>query len=205
MNFGRRYLLCTGAVLAPTLLSGCASSPTHYYRLAALSGPVNNSTTITIRIRNVNLPNYLRQEDIAKPGGAYQYISFTNDAWAAPLGDMLQNITVQELGQRLPACVVLSSSGAIAVPADVLIEINVIRFDPDGSNEITLTIQIAIKSGQDLTLWLLRTFINTSSLAGQDAASIVATMSTLWARAMDQLAPLIAAQWTMHGAIASSR
>lgn len=200
MSLGRRQLLRAGAGFAPLLLPGCASPPTDYFRLAAIPGPVNGGAAMTIRVRNINIPGYLRQDGIAKPGAAYAYDSFANDAWAAPLDGMLQDVTVQELGQRLPGCVVLSSSGAIAAPAEVQVETNVLRFDPDASGAVTLSAQVAIKSAQDLTPWLVRSFEASASPAGPDAASIVATMSTLWAGLMDRLAPLIVTQWGLHGA-----
>jgi uncharacterized lipoprotein YmbA len=195
VTLNRRLLLATAA---PALLAACASPATHYYRLAVIPGPVNDGAAAKIRVRNINVPAALRQDGIPKPGGAYQVNVFANDVWAGPFDTMLQDATVQELAQRLPAAEVVRAGGAITAPADMLVEANVQRFDPDSTGQITLTVQIAIKSGTDFTPWLLRTFSTSAAPAGADVVSIVATMSTLWAGVMDQIAPLIAVQWRSH-------
>lgn len=198
MKLNRRHLLATAALSAPALLGACASPPTNYYRLAALPGPVTNSAAMNIRVRNINIPAGLRQDGIPKPGGTYQANVFANDVWAGPFDGMLQEATVQELAQRLPSAEVVRAGGAITSPADVLVEANVLRFDPDSSGQITLNVQIAVKSGTDFKPWLVQTFTSAATPAGTDVVSIVATMSTLWAKVIDQLAPLIAAQWNAH-------
>lgn len=198
MTLTRRHLLTTAAITAPVLLSACASPPTHYYQLATIPGPVTNSAAMNIRVRNINVPSSLRQDGIPKPGGAYQANIFPNDVWAGPFEAMLQEATVQELAQRLPAAEVVRAGGAITAPADVQIEANVLRFAPDSTGQITLDVQIALKSGSDFKPWLVQNFTSAAMPAGTDVINIVASMSTLWAKVMDQLAPLIAAQWNVH-------
>ncbi len=204
MKLNRRTMLCIAAAFAPALLAGCASAPTHYYRLAVIPGAVSNSPVMKIGMRSVSIPGYLGQEGIAKAGADYEFSTYADDVWAEPLGSMLQDVTVQELAQRLPAASVVSNSGAIASPADILIETNVLRFDPDSSGQVILIVQIAIKSGRSFRPWLVQTFTNTATPAGPDVASLVAAMSTLWAGIIDQLAPLAVEQWNNHTASASN-
>jgi uncharacterized lipoprotein YmbA len=193
-------LLGSAACLIPVLLTACASPATHYFRLAVIAGAVLQSPVIKIGVRNVSIPGYLDQDGIAKPGSDVAFNTFANDVWAEPLGGMLQDVTVQELTQRLPAAIVISNSGAIAAAADLLIETNVLRFDPDSSGKIILVVQIALKSGRDYQPWLIQTLTYSAQPAGPDAASIAATMSTLWAGVMDQLGPMIIDQWNRHTA-----
>ena len=200
MKFNRRKLLCSSAAFAPAILAGCASVPTHYYRMAVIPGTVTQSSVVKIGMRRVSIPDYLGQNGIAKAGANYEFTTYSADVWAEPLSGMLQDVTVQELAQRLPSAVVVSNSGAIAAAADVLIETNVLRFDPDSSGEIILIVQIALKSGRSFRPWLVQTFTSSARPAGADAASVVATMSTLWSGAIDQLAPLIIDQWNKNPA-----
>ncbi len=194
MNLHRRGLLGGAAAAAALALAGCASTPTNDFRLAVVPGPVNNGPALKIAVRSINIPGYLDQNGIAKAGAAYEVSSFANDIWAEPLGDMLQDVAVQELSQRLPASVVIGSDGSIASAADVVIETNVLRFDPDSTGLITLSVQIALKSGQDYHLLTLQRFSAAATPAGADVTNTVATMSTLWGKFADQLALLCAQQ-----------
>jgi uncharacterized lipoprotein YmbA len=192
----RRIFLRGGSAATVVALAGCASAPTNYFRLAVIPGAVNNGPGPRIGVRSINIPGYLNQNGIAKAGGQYELSSFANDVWAEPLNSMLQDVAVQELAQRLPQAVVIGSGGSISSAADLLIEANVLRFDPDSSGLITLTVQIALKSGQDYRLLTVQTFTSSATPAGADVTNTVATMSALWAKLADQLAVLCAQQST---------
>jgi uncharacterized lipoprotein YmbA len=192
----RRIFLRGGSAATVVALAGCASAPTNYFRLAVSPGAVNNGPGPRIGVRSINIPGYLNQNGIAKAGGQYELSSFANDVWAEPLNSMLQDVAVQELAQRLPQAVVIGSGGSISSAADLLIEANVLRFDPDSSGLITLTVQIALKSGQDYRLLTVQTFTSSATPAGADVTNTVATMSALWAKLADQLAVLCAQQST---------
>jgi uncharacterized lipoprotein YmbA len=198
MRTDRRTLLGSASVFAIAALAGCASAPTYYYRLAVVPGAVTNGPAIKIGVRSINIPGYLGQTGIAKAGGDYEFNTYVNRVWVEPLDAMLQDITVQEMAQRLPAAVVFASNGSIHATADVLIETNVLRFDPDSSGKITLIVQFALKSGSNYRSWLVQTFTSSAQPAGPDVTDVVATMSTLWAGFVDQLAPLTLEQWNIQ-------
>lgn len=199
MNVKRRAVLWG----LPFALAGCSSPPAQYYRLAAVPGTAGSGGPNAVGVRGINIPGYLDQNNIVKPSGAYQFDSFANELWAEPLGDMLQGVLVQDLAQRLPDATVVASGGAITVPADVLVEINVLSFEPDASGQVTLNAQIALKSGADRALWATGNF-QKSADAGAGAAGTVAAMSTLWGMAADQAAAMIVAGWAARGAMGSS-
>jgi uncharacterized lipoprotein YmbA len=198
MKMERRALLCAWPILVAAGLVACTSPPAQYYRLAAVPGPTCSDVPPTIGVRSISIPGYLNQNGIAKPSGNYQFDSYSNELWAEPLADMLQATMVQDLVQRLPESTVTGSGGAIGAPSDVLVEINVSRFDPDPAGRIVLTIQIAIKSGGSRTLWMVRTFNSSSAPAGDDVSEIAAAMSTLWAAAADEIGSLIVESWANH-------
>jgi uncharacterized lipoprotein YmbA len=198
MNASRRAWLCTGPVILTAALVACTSPRTNYYRLLAVPGAVRNAAPMTVAIRNVSIPGYLDRDGIAKVGNGYQFAFYSNDLWADQLSAMLKTVMVQDLAQRLPAITVLGSGGAIDVSSDILIEINIVRFDPDGSGNLDLGAQVAIKSGPFRKLWATRSFDESAALnigsadsTESDASEIAAKMSALWAAMADQVADSI--------------
>ncbi|HTQ71961.1 MAG TPA: PqiC family protein [Acidocella sp.] len=199
MNASRRACLLTGPAMLAVALVACSSPATLYYRLMAVPGAVQTAAPMTVAVRSVSIPGYLNRDGIAKAGAAYRFEFYSNDLWADQLSAMLQAIMVQDLAQRLPAATVLASGGSIEASSDVLVEINILRFDPDSSGNLVLSAQIAIKSGPTRRLWATQSFARSSALSlsgagadGPDAAEIVAKMSALWAAMADQVAALIA-------------
>lgn len=144
----------------------------------------------TIAIRSINIPGYLDQNNIVKPGSAYTLNSFNNAQWAEPFADMLRAVMVQDLSQRLPRATVVNA-GAIGAPADDIVEIAVQRFDFDPGGAINLTAQFAVKPGAGSAPWVTRKFQADATPASNDVTSIIAVMSQLWAQAADQLAAII--------------
>lgn len=181
----RHFLLCAAT------LAGCASPPTNYYRIAATPGPEVSSAVLSVGVRSMDIPGYLEQNNIARPGGAYQFNTYPNDLWAEPLAAMLQSAMVQNLGERLPNATVIASGGSIEAPSRVLVEINILRFDPTPDGQILLLAQTAIKTGANRKLLGSKT-LRLSAAAGADAASIVAAMSFLWGDFASQTASMIA-------------
>lgn len=192
MRISRRGVILgiTPMALAASL-AGCVSVPSHYYRLAVVPGTIRRNVTQRIGVRSISIPGYLDQNGIARPGGGYQFNSYPNDLWAESLTGMLQSVMVQDLVQRLPAAEVIGSGGAIGARSDILVEINVLRFDPDASGRVVLTAQVSIETGATRAVLQLRTFTSQAAPAGPGAADIVAVMSTLWAAAADEIAILL--------------
>lgn len=179
MRFSRRRLLKLTPGIALAGMAGCASAPTQYYRLSALPGPVLNTAPQSIRIRNISVPGYLDQNNIARAGADYQFDSYPNAVWADELNNMLQSTLVENLTQRLPQATV-TGSGSIGAPVGLLVEINVLRFDPDPSGSITLIAQAALKN-PDGSFRLTKTIQSSAAPATPDAAGTAAAMCALWA------------------------
>jgi len=185
----RRHLLFFSAAA----LAGCSSPPTNYYRIAAAPGPAVSLATLSVAVRSIDIPGYLDQNNIARPGGAYQFNTFSNDLWAEPLAAMLQSVMVQNLADRLPNATIIASGGGIEAPSSVLLEINILRFDPTPDGQLLLVAQAAIKTGAARKLLATKTFRATAA-AGPDATSIVAAMTALWGYLASQTAAMITNQ-----------
>jgi uncharacterized lipoprotein YmbA len=177
------------ALLLMGALAGCASSQARYYRLAAVPGTVRGGDGKRIGVRNVGIPGDLDQNNLAHPGDAYQLNPYANDLWAAPLASMLQTVMVQDLGQRLPGDTVLQDGGAIGAAPDVYVELQVLRFVPDASGNVTLQAQIGTRlvSSQDFKL---QDFTATAP-GGNTPEGLAAAMSTLWGQLADAAAGLV--------------
>jgi uncharacterized lipoprotein YmbA len=172
-------------------LAGCAAAPpTVYYRMAALPGPVQGSAPVSIAVRGIGLPGYLDQTGIAKPAGAYQFAAYANALWAEPLGGMLQSVMVQDLAQVLPEATVTESGGAVSASPGVLVEINILRFDPGPDGRILLLAQVAVKTGPGRTICATRT-LQSSATPDDGVTGVVAAMSGLWAGAAGQVADMV--------------
>jgi len=185
MTTRRIFLFCSAAALA-----GCASPATNYYRIAAIPGPPVSLSTLSVGVRSINIPGYLDQNNIARPGGAYQFNTFSNDLWAEPLATMLQSVMVQNLSGRLPNATIIASGGGIEAPSRILVEINILRFDPTQDGQLLLLAQAAIKTGGTRKLLATKTFRATAA-TGADATSIAAAMSALWGNFASQTAGMI--------------
>jgi uncharacterized protein len=172
-------------------LAACTSPPTRYYRLAVVPGAIQSIPPLTVGVRSVSIPGYLNQNGIAKDGGDDEFDVYSNNLWAEPLADMLQTTMVQDLAQRLPGSTVIGSGGSIGEAADVLIEINLLRFDPDSAGKIVLSAQSAVRSGRTRALWITQTFERSAAPDGPGVASLVSKMSMLWGAMADQVADLI--------------
>jgi uncharacterized lipoprotein YmbA len=184
----RRYFL---ALSAASGLTGCAGTPTIYYRLQAMPGAPVNIAAGTVLVRGVTIPGYLDQtNNVQKPGAAFEVNSFDNAEWAEPLADMLQAVMVQDLAQRLPAATVISD-GALGPPARINVAIDVQRFDFDPDGTIRLIAQLAVKAGNGG--WVTTTYQAAATPAGTDAGAVAATMSGLWGAAADRISAMVAA------------
>jgi uncharacterized lipoprotein YmbA len=169
-------------------LSGCLpAAPQNYWRVAAIPGPVLSGPARRIAVRSIGLPGYLDQNNLIRPGPAYQVATFDNDLWAAPLAGQLQSVLVQDLAQRLPDATILASGGAIQAPPDIFVEISVLRFDPDPSGAITLSAQIGIRPASSAAFQTF-TFAQTATPAAAGAGESAATMSALWGAAANAIA-----------------
>jgi uncharacterized lipoprotein YmbA len=183
MSLSRRGCVAGGLAV----LTGCASAPSRYYQMQALPGPARNGISFALTVRSISIPSSLDQNGIVKQSGDYQFATYSDDLWSESLADMLQAVMVQDLQQRLPAATVIASGGAISTPADLLIEINVLQFQPNTSGQIDLSAAVAVKSGKDRAVLMTRKVQGSARPAGPGVPEIVAAMSMLWAQAADQI------------------
>lgn len=192
----RSFLRFLGATpLLAAGLGGCASPDPNYYRLGPVPGPTVMGGPKTVVVRSVSIPGYLDREGIVKRAGDFKLDIHSNDIWAEPLADMLQAALVQDLTQRMPGTTVIGAGGSIGANADLLIETNVLRFDPDPNGQMILQLQVGIRDGESLKLLTTRSIQHQAPAQEPVVANIVAGMSGLWAQAANDIAPLLVQSW----------
>jgi uncharacterized lipoprotein YmbA len=195
----RRFLrlLGTTPLLVTSLgaLSGCLSANPNYYRLGMVSGPVVSAGLPSVEVRSISIPGYLDRQGIVKRAGDFKLDIHSNDIWAEPLADMLQSTMVQDLSQRMPGTTVIGSGGSIGANSDLLIETNVLRFDPDPNGMMVLTAQVAVRDGESLQIVTTHMIQESAPANGPVVANIVASMSGLWGAAANDVAALLVQTW----------
>ncbi|CNH29317.1 lipoprotein [Yersinia intermedia] len=100
------------AVLAALLLSACSSEPGKtYYQLPALSAPATTSSSVASRqlwIEHVGVADYLAATGVVYQTNDVQYVIASNNLWASPLDQQLQQTLVTNLSNALPGWLVSS-------------------------------------------------------------------------------------------------
>jgi uncharacterized lipoprotein YmbA len=181
--------------LALSGLAGCASPNPNYYRIAAVPGAPLAGGPPRLEVRSISIPGYLNRQGIIKKASNYQLDIHQNDLWAEPLADMLEATLVEDLSIRLPQSAVLGAGGSISPNADLLLETNVLRFDPDPDGQMVLRLQAALRDGATLALLATRAFHHEAPAEEPVVGNIVGVMSRLWGEAADDIAHFVLQTW----------
>ncbi|WP_419758372.1 PqiC family protein [Acidisoma sp.] len=200
----RQFLRIFGAVpaivplfgtVSLAALAGCSSPNPNYYRLGVASGPTVSHGPPSVEVRSISIPGYLDRQGVVKSAGDFKLDIHSNDIWAEPFADMLQATLVQDLTQRMPGTSVIGSGGSIGASPNLIVETNVLRFDPNPDGTMTLQMQVAVRSGETLQIIVTRTIQESGPANEPVVANIVASMSTLWGAAASDIAHLLARTW----------
>ena len=178
------------ALLILTLLAGCASPPTDLYTLAALPGPPAHTPRRSIELRRIGLAAYLDRPQIIRSHADYRLRVADSDRWGEPLGGMLGRVLTEDLVQRLPDAAIFLETGAISTRPDLVLEIDVQRFDPDADNSVVLLAQIALRPDSGTTTGATARTVRLTSLpASASTQDLAAALS----RTLGSLADTVAA------------
>ncbi|MCE3063730.1 membrane integrity-associated transporter subunit PqiC [Yersinia enterocolitica] len=100
------------AVIAALLLSACSSTPSKtYYQLPALSAPAGATSSVASRqlwVEHVSVVDYLAAAGVVYQTNDVQYVIASNNLWASPLDQQLQQTLVTNLSNALPGWLVSS-------------------------------------------------------------------------------------------------
>ena len=180
------------ALLVLLALAGCASPPSDLYTLAAIPGTPVHTPRRAVEMRRIGLAAYLDRSEIVRSNAAYRLRVAANDRWAEPLGTMLGRVLTENLVQRLPDASIFLESGAISTTPDLILEIDIQRFDPGADDSVILLAQIAVR--RENTTSSRATTARTVRLAVPAATPATADLAAALSRTLGQLADTIATE-----------
>ncbi|GAB0118818.1 PqiC family protein [Acidisoma sp. 7E03] len=201
----RSFLAALGGLpLAAAGLAGCTSPNPNYYRIGTVPGVQLTGGPPSVEVRTISIPGYLDRQGIVKQANDYKLDIHENDIWAEPLAGMLEDTLVSDLQTRLPGTTVIGAGGSIGANADLLVETNVLRFDPDPNGQMVLQFQVGIRDAASMNLLGTRAFTHQAPSGQPVVAQIVAGMSRLWGLAADDIATFLVQSWAAHPPVVSS-
>ncbi|UPG72062.1 PqiC family protein [Roseomonas gilardii subsp. gilardii] len=194
----RRLGALLPATLAATgMLAGCASPSPAYYRLSALPGPALPGRGRQIQLRRVGIPGYLDRPGLVRAREGGRLAVADAESWAEPFGDMVTRVLAGNLALRLPEDSVAAEGDALRMPANILAEVQIQRFEAGPDGVVDLTAQVAVhprnrEAAGSRTL-RFRVPSGAGSGTGPDAPGVVAAMDQALGQLGDSLAGMIAA------------
>jgi len=175
------------AVLLALLLAACSSPNPDLYTLAALPGPTSHLATHGVEVHRLSLAGYLDRPEIVRSSAAFRLLLAQNERWGEPLGGMLDRVFAEDLVQRLPDTAVFSESGAISTAPDLVLEVDVQRFDADASGTVVLLAQVAVRHNDANRPAAARTLRFSAVPASASTRDHVAAMSRALADLADRV------------------
>ena len=181
----RRALL-----LGLMLLASCRSAEPSYYTLAPLPGLGLGGGPALIELRRPGVAGYLDRSEIVRSNSPYQLKLDSAERWAEPFSDMVARVLAEDLHNRLPGTTVFTSTGAITADTGARVEIDLQRFDADGSGQVQLLAQVAVTRGVARDTATAQTVRLAVPAPGPSTRDYVQAMS----EALGQMADRIASQ-----------
>jgi uncharacterized lipoprotein YmbA len=172
-------------------LAGCASASTSYFALAPVPGTPMTGGPAAVEVRQPGIAGYLDRNGIVRGDSDYKLDVASTQVWGEPLGDMVGRVMAEDLSQRLPGTQVTVSQGVISSRPDLLIELQVDRFDSGHDGTLTLSAQVAVLRASTRSALATRSFRLTASNIFASTKDLVARMSTLLGQLADRAADMV--------------
>ncbi len=182
----RRRIVGGLAVLA--MLSACANAPSP--RLFILSprpaDPVGKLAAI-VKMKRVTIAQYLDRPQLVRYASANELAVSEFNRWSGQLADIVTAALVQNLASMLPDCKVYADTSALTLPpADMVLEIDISRFEPDPQGTVALAAQWVVHGkGRSDAIRLAKI---EAPAKPNDAAAQVAAMNDVLAQFAFQIA-----------------
>ncbi len=177
-------------------VSGCASAKTSYFALAPVPGTPVTGGPAAVEVRQPGIAGYLDRNGLVRGDSDYRLDVASTQVWGEPLGDMVGRVMAEDLVQRLPGTQVTVAQGVISARPDLLVELQVDRFDSGHDNTLTLSAQVSVLSAHDRAPLVTRSFRLTAPNPPAGTAELVARMSALLGQLADQTAFMVAGRAT---------
>jgi uncharacterized lipoprotein YmbA len=184
-------------VLAALILAACGAleprpDPTRFYVLTPATDGTSAASArfapVAIGLGPVTLPSYLARTDIATRVGPHQIEYNPVARWAEPLQTNLVRVLAHDLEQTLGPGTVVIFPWFGAARLQYVVEVDVQRFETDGTGTATLAAEWAIRDAATRTLLAGDDTQVSEPAASPDTAGSVAALSRALAVLGNELA-----------------
>lgn len=181
--------------------SACFSSPNpNLYALYPQAGAKRGVRALRVELRRPSIPAYLDRPQIVRRVGLGRLELAGNDWWGSPFEEMVGRTMAMNLSERLPNSTVYTEAGTISTRPDVVVQLEIQRFEPIRRGSVELLAQVALHFPEAPTKTVITRHELTARVEGDSAAAIVKAMSLLLAELSDQIAQSIAQRAPPHRA-----
>ena len=146
-----RHYALIAAMLALTVLAGCASSPkSHFYTLssgAALERSEANAQ-YTVAIGPVTVPDIIDRPQIVTRSGPNQVQIAEQERWASPVKSEISRVIADNLMQQLDGAYVYVYPQNVTTNPDYQVLVEVQRFDSTLGDAVTVEALWAVRPAQ---------------------------------------------------------
>ncbi|MGZ3405257.1 MAG: PqiC family protein [Polyangia bacterium] len=170
-------------LLLLTLLSACSflkphADPTKYYVLT--TAPPKEpaaATPLSVGVDRITLPAYLQRPELVARRGSNELQVSEYDRWGEPLKDSFTRALRQDLALRLGKDQVTQSPWEAARAPDVVVDVDVRRFERVDDVAAELQADWSLRSGKDGTVALNKEATLRQPLRGSDAQATATALS----------------------------
>lgn len=175
-------------VIVLLFLSACSSPNPNFYALYPEAGGAAPGVALQIELRRPGLPGYLDRPNLVRRVETGRLDISGTERWGTSLGEMVGATFADNLTQRLPESSIYTEAGTISAEPDVVIELELQRFEPMPGGEIRLDAQVALHfPGSRQASFLKRYELEREAESG-GAGGAVAAMSSLLAQLAGEVA-----------------
>lgn len=176
--------------------TGCApTSPTNFYTLSGLHAPAGAGRTLApdkpVGVAAVSLPEYLDRPQIVTRTGPNQASLSDFDTWIEPLATMVPRVLTDDLSVLLSSDQVVEMPQRRAIAFAYQVEVDVNRFDVDGTGRVVLDARWYVIDGRERLIDSGRATLAEPAGNPSDHAAVAAAMSRALGGLSQQIAEAI--------------
>jgi uncharacterized protein len=186
-ELSRRVLVLALAGLA----AGCATTPpADLFTLVSRPGDKIDRSVRSVAVRVVDVAKYLDRPQIVRRNNAYEVTAAEFERWAEALDTMATRVLVENLSLRLPGSQVSAAASPVTVRADVVVAVDIARFDPDPDGTVILVARWTARHGDTPAPVQLERI--TAATGSKSVTDLVGAMSDCLGQLSDRIAASLA-------------
>jgi uncharacterized protein len=212
----RRLATATALAAVTAAIFGACSivpapepDPSRFFVLSALSptdasaAPSPDTGKLTIGLGPITFPEYLRRREVVTRAASNRVELSATEYWAEPLEESFQRVLGEDIVTVLGTHQILTYPWYNTTPIDYQVQVDVRRFERDGSGAAELAATAVIKDAKGRVL-ASQQFDLSQGASGAGGAAAAAALSTDLGNLSRGIAEMIRTQQSMRPATPSS-